>query len=105
MDGTFAAYMNVDDVSVLPGDYVQPGEIIGVSGGGKISISIFYLDANKIGSDYALLYTHLTPYIKTENGDVKLETGVEYVSVVDQDIITREMSASAKKKYLKNITK
>jgi len=104
-DGTFAAYMNVDDACVSAGGYVHPGDRIGICGGGKLSVSIFYLDANKLGGTYGSNYTHLTPYIRTAGGDVKLETGVEYISVIDADIITKEMGALQKKKYLKEHAK
>jgi len=104
-DGTFAAYMNVDDACVGAGGYVLPGDRIGVCGGGKLSISIFYLDENKVGSNSGYKYTHLTPYVRTVGGDVKLETGVEYISVLDSDIITKEMGALQKKKYLKEHAK
>jgi len=100
-DGTFAAYMNVDDICVVPGNEVIPGENIGKCGGGKLSISIFYLDANKIKGDSGYFYTHITPYIRTVSGDVKLETHTEYVSLTDTDIIIREMNSIQKKKYAK----
>ena len=104
-DGTFAAYMNVQDARVFPGDFVETGEMIGSCGYGTLSISIFYLDSNKIQSNSADSYTHITPYILTETGAVKLETGAKYVSYIDTDIITWEMRPSEKKKYLKKISK
>ena len=104
-DGTFAAYMNVHDARVFPGDFVETGQMIGSCGFGKLSISIFYLDSNKIHSNSADAFTHMTPYIMTGSGAVKLETGVKYVSYIDTDIITREMSTSEKKKYLKSTSK
>jgi len=104
-DGTFAAYMNVDDVCVFPGDRVNTGDSIGVCGGGKLSISIFYLDPNKISSKTGSAYTHITPYIRTENGDVKLIPGIGYVSLTDSDIITKEMGALEKRQYLKKESK
>lgn len=104
-DGTFAAYMNVDEACVYAGEYVHPGDRIGVCGGGKLSVSIFYLDANKLSVASGYAYTHLTPYIRTVDGDVKLQTGVEYISVVDADIVTKEMGALKKKRYLKENAK
>lgn len=101
-DGTFAAYMNVAGICVYPGDAVNPGDPIGTSGGGKLSISIFYLDANKTGSKQRDVFTHITPCIRTSEGDVKLVPGEEYVSLVDTDIITREMSAAEKRRYTKS---
>lgn len=98
-DGTFAAYMNVDDACVFPGSGVNTGDRIGVCGAGKLSISIFYLDANKLKATAGDMYTHLTPYFRTAEGDVKLETEVEYESLVDTDIITKEMSAGQRKRY------
>ncbi len=98
-DGSFAAYMNVEDRCVYPGDSVEPGDPIGKCGAGKMSISLFYLDKNKI-NDNAWSYTHFTPYFRTAEADVKLETDVEYVSYIDDDIITKEMSRLRKKIYL-----
>ena len=101
-DDTFAAYMNIENCCVSAGENVFPGDLIGYCGGGKLSISIFYLDANKIETETGYRYTHLTPYIHTANGDVKLEAGKEYEAVSDTEIITKEMRAAQKKRYLKN---
>jgi len=100
-DGTFAAYMNVNRVCVYPGEEINTGDPIGVCGGGKLSISIFYLDPNKISNRTGSAYTHMTPYIRTEDGDVKLISGMAYVSLTDEDIITKEMGAWEKRRYLK----
>lgn len=101
-DGTFAAYMNVEDRCVFPGDYIYPGDHIGNCGGGRLSISIFYLDRNKIKDRTGYPYTHLSPYFETADGPVKLETGAEYISFLDKELITKEMSASQKKRYQQN---
>lgn len=99
-DGTFAAYMNVEDRCVFPGDYLYPGDRMGTCGGGRLSISIFYLDRNKIKNLKDSPYTHYTPYFETADGPAKLEAGTGYVSYIDSEIITNEMSAGQRKRYL-----
>ena len=100
-DGTFAAYMNVDDRCVLPGDRVKAGDGIGKCGSGRLSISIFYLDKNILSVCNKYPYTHLSPYFRTTDGDVKLSPGTEYVSFIDDELIMKEMSKGQKKRYLK----
>ncbi len=99
-DGTFAVYMNVEDRCVFPGDYIYPGDRMGSCGGGRLSISIFYLDKNKIKNLKESPYTHYTPYFETADGPAKLEAGTGYVSYIDSEIITKEMSAGQRKRYL-----
>ena len=102
-DGTFAAYLNLEEKFISPGDVARTGEPIGISGFGGVSLSVFFLDENlfKFGETKVYPYTHFNPYFRTDKGDVRLEMNTEYKAVVDDDVITSEMSKSQKKRYLK----
>lgn len=103
-DGTFAAYANLDEVSVTEGDGLLPGDEIGICGDNRLTISVFMLDANKIeGKKYP--YTHMTPYFRTSGGDSKLKVDTLYTAAIDPELISMDMGKAAKKKYLKQASK
>ena len=68
-------------------------------------MTVFFLDPNMFeGNTFKVHpYSHLMPVFRTEEGDVRLEERKMYTAKTDADLITAEMSKSAKKKYLKNL--
>ena len=99
-DGSFAAYIGLDDIGPVEGDGVLTGEQIGLCSKARLCVSLFFLDANKYdGKSYP--YTHFTPVVRTSGGDIKLDTKEPMTAVVDADIISLDMGKTARKKYLK----
>lgn len=103
-DDTFAAYMNLSEQLVFPGEKVTAGEPIGLTSYGGVSLSIFFLDENLFsgGLSKGYAYTHFSPLFRTDKGDVKLLQGEKYTVVRDDSLIMREMTKGEIKKYLKN---
>lgn len=52
-----------------------------------------------MSSGYA--YSHFVPYFRTTEGDIQLEEKKLYEAVVDDDLVTKEMTKREKKKYMK----
>ena len=99
-DGTFAAYIGLDETTTSEGLSIRTGDEIGTCSSSRLCVSLFFLDANKIdGKVYP--YTHFTPVVRTSEGDVKLPLGKDITAVVDADLISLDMSKAARKKYLK----
>lgn len=103
-DHTFAGYLNLSEVFVVPGQEVVTGEPIGLAGHRGVSLTIFFLDRNLFTVDKYIVhpYTHISPVFRTDKGDIRLEENVEYKAVVDDALIMSEMSKAEKKRYVKN---
>lgn len=106
-DCTFAGYMNMTECFISPGQQVNTGDPIGISNSEGLSMTIFFLDENLFADGKHIVhpYTHIMPVFRTDKGDIRLETKTIYRSVIDADILTREMSKSERKRYLKRIQK
>lgn len=102
-DHTFAAYLMMNENFIQPGEEVLTGQPIGIAGIIGISISYFFLDSNKFKASgpVGYPYSHFTPVFRTDTGDIKLEEKISYKAVVDDALITQEMSKREIKKYLK----
>lgn len=102
-DHSFAAYLVMDQCFISAGDHVRTGQPVGIAGPTGVSISYFFLDENKfeyaMSSGYA--YSHFVPYFRTTEGDIQLEEKKLYEAVVDDDLVTKEMTKREKKKYMK----
>lgn len=103
-DDTFGAYLNLSQRFVDAGSIVKVGDPIGLAHMGGVSFSVFFLDENLFHADKpkSYPYSQITPYFRTDKGDVKLEKGVKYSAVKDDPLIMQEMSKSEQKRYLKN---
>ena len=106
-DHTFAGYMNLQESLVVPGQKLRTGEPVGVTGNSTMSLTVFFLDKNLFEDGKTIVhpYTHIMPVFRTDQGDVRLEENTVYKAVVDADLITREMSKSERKRFLKNLEK
>ena len=102
-DHTFAAYLTMRTCFVVPGESVQVGQPVGIANEKGVSISFFFLDENKFASSTAsgYPYTHFIPTFRTTQGDLKPSPKTVYQTLVDDDLITKEMSKREKKKYMK----
>lgn len=102
-DESFAAYLNLSELLVSPGETVEVGQPIALASYGGASASYFFLDENLFndGKPGGYAYTHFSPLFRTDKGDVKLEKGTSYVCKVDDDLVIKEMSRSRQKKHLK----
>ena len=72
-----------------------------------MSLTVFFLDKNLFEDGKTIVhpYTHIMPVFRTDQGDVRLEENTVYKAVVDADLITREMSKSERKRFLKKLEK
>lgn len=102
-DCTFAAYLQLQENFIYPGQEVQTGQPIGTAGAIGLPISYFFLDKNKFTTHAPTGYpfSHFTPVFRTDKGDIKPEEKTLYQAVVNDDLITREMNKRETKKYLK----
>jgi hypothetical protein len=102
-DHTFAGYMNLLSSFVTAGENVTAGTPIGIARGGGMSFTVFFLDENMFEDGKMIVhpYTHIMPVFRTDKGDIRLEEKTVYTSVIDADLITKEMSKAEKKRYLK----
>ena len=106
-DYTFAGYMNLQESFVRPGQKLRTGEPLGVARNATMSLTVFFLDKNLFEDGKTIIhpYTHIMPVFRTNKGDVRPEEGTIYRAVVDADLITKEMSKSEKKRFLKKLEK
>lgn len=102
-DESFAAYLNLSEQLVFPGETVDVGQPIALASYGGSSVSFFFLDENLFnnGKPGGYAYTHFSPVFRTDKGDTKLEEDTKYTCVIDDALIIQEMSKSKQKKYLK----
>lgn len=103
-DRSFAGYMNLVSTFVTPGEKVITGSPIGIASGAGFSMTVFFLDENMFAGGKVIVhpYTHIMPVFRTDKGDTRLEEKVVYTSLINADIVTKEMSKSERKRYLKN---
>ena len=105
-DFSFAAYMNLSESFIVPGEEVMTGQPIGLASHESVSLSVFFLDKNLFGEKYTVHpYTHIMPVFRTDKGDVRLEKGIDYKVVTDDDLIMSEMSKAEKKRFMKRSRK
>ena len=104
-DHTFAGYMNLSDSFVTAGQNVNVGDPIGSARYEGLSFTVFFLDKNLFEDGNKLIhpYTHIIPFFRTDEGDIRLEEDVEYKVVVDTELVTGEMNKLEKKRYLKSL--
>lgn len=102
-DDTFAAYLNLSQLLVVPGEEVQIGEPIGLASHSGVALSVFFLDENLFvkGKPAGYAYTHFSPVFRTCKGDVKLEPETKYSGIIDEPLIMQDMTKSEQKRYLK----
>lgn len=102
-DYTFAGYLNLATCFVNAGENVTTGDPIGIARYEGVSLTIFFLDENLFEDGRTIVhpYTHIMPVFRTDKGDIRLEEKTVYTSVIDDDLITKEMSKAEKKRYLK----
>ena len=102
-DDTFAAYLNLSELLVFPGESVDVGTPIALASHSGLSVSFFFLDENLFqnGKPSGYAYTHFSPVFRTDKGDVKLAKGEKYTCVLDEQLIMQDMGKSEQKKYLK----
>lgn len=100
-DESFAAYLSLDERFVSPGDVVKVGDPIGLAAFGGISFAVFYLVEKPSETNKIFANRHISPVFRTTDGDVDLEKGKKYTSVLDDFLIVQEMSKSEKKRYYK----
>lgn len=103
-DQTFAAYLVMSENFIQPGEEVHVGQPVGKAGSSRVSISFFFLDENKFkgGESSGYPYSHFIPVFRTTEGDVKLKEKTIYQAVIDDELITQDMSKRDKKKYMKH---
>lgn len=106
-DHTFAAYLSMEENFIVPGEEVRVGQPIGVASRRGVSISYFFLDANKFEGDHpsGYPYSHFMPVFRTEEGDVKLKEKLTYHAKIDDELIMQDMNKREQKKYLKKKNK
>ncbi|ATA88831.1 hypothetical protein CGC58_03270 [Capnocytophaga stomatis] len=104
-DGSFAEYkgfrkngINVKvGTTVLPNDYL--GGLIQVEAPEKhLSLVIYYLSALSEGEKTAE-YSYITPNFLTEDGIAPLVSRKTYKTVINTEVLTKEMTRKEKKKY------
>ncbi|MDO4782532.1 MAG: hypothetical protein Q4A09_04850 [Capnocytophaga felis] len=104
-DGSFAEYkgfrkngINVKvGTTVLPNDYL--GGLIQVEAPEKhLSLVIYYLSALSEGEKNTE-YSYITPNFLTEDGIAPLVSGKTYKTVINTEVLTKEMTRKEKKKY------
>lgn len=102
-DQTFAAYLVMSENFIQPGEEVQVGQPVGKAGSSRVSISFFFLDENKFkgGETLGYPYSHFIPVFRTTEGDIKLKEKAIYQAVIDNELITMDMTKRDKKKYMK----
>lgn len=103
-DQTFAAYLVMNENFIQPGEEVQVGQPVGKAGSSRVSISFFFLDENKFkgGESSGYPYSHFAPVFRTTEGDIKLKEKTIYQAVIDDELITQDMTKRDKKKYMKH---
>ncbi len=106
-DETFAAYMNLAEIFVFPGEEVAAGAPVGTASHTGVSVSFFFLDENSFvdGKPVGTKYTYFSPVFRTDKGDVKLNADENYTCIVDDPLVMQDMSKSEQKRYLKKKTK
>ena len=114
-DGTIARYLglNKDSIDLKVGDTVFPNDYLGTldvyqSNIYRLYFDVSYLNTNsfeKINNNTISedsLYSNISPLFLSKDGVVKLENNKVYKSLVENDIITKEMSRRQRKKFNKN---
>ncbi len=106
IDGTFAGYFNLAVPLVNFGEKVKVGDPIALANYGGISLTIFFLDKNLFagGKPSGYCYTHISPFFRTVEGDIRLNSEGSSIPLIDDDLIMQDMSKSERKKYLKKST-
>ncbi len=110
-DGTVARYMNFKNNSaqVEKGDEVLPGTALAVAtqtstvGHARLLLDITYLAIDtKVSRNYKdwAKVKSLIPKFVAEGFEGSLKSGETYTSVINDELITQEMSKREKKKYL-----
>lgn len=110
-DGTIARYSNFRNGSAFieAGDEVNPGTPLAIAtqtntnGDATVLISINHLnidpDKGKEYKDWSS-YLYVRPKFVTEEHEGLLEPGKSYTSILNEELVTQEMSKREKKKYL-----
>lgn len=110
-DGSYALYQGFkrNGVFVKLGETVYPQTELGVIekydlNGYRLDFSVYFLfDKNNHDIDNYTLkgykYRYIRPHFVTQEGTLKIESGKEYTALLNEAVITQELSRSEKKKY------
>lgn len=107
-DGTFSAYLNMPENFRHEGEKIGVGEPVGIAGPAGVSISFFFLDRNKFSYGARPLghpYSHFIPYFRTSRGDCRPHEDTVYQCIIDDMLISMDMTRKDAKKYYKSIGK
>lgn len=104
-DGSFAEYKGFrkNGINVKVGDTVLPNDYLGgliqVEAPEKhLSLVIYYLSSLSEGEKTAE-FTYITPNFLTETGIAPLVSGKTYITAINTEVLTKEMTRKEKKKY------
>jgi len=116
-DGTMARYDVLEKNSVIPeeGDLVYPGDFLAMAGtydkreNKQLRFRVFYLNeledevlwGSRKMSDGNSIYSHLNPIFMTGDGPIRLKKGDFITAVINEDLVTEEMTKREKKKRSK----
>lgn len=116
-DGTLARYDVLEKNSVAPeeGDMVFPGDFLAMAGtydkkeNKQLRFRVFYLNqledemlwGSRKMSDGNSFYSHLNPVFMTKEGASRLKKGDFTMALINDDLITEEMTKREKKKRSK----
>lgn len=116
-DGTLARYDVLEKNSVAPeeGDMVYPGDFLGMAGtydkkeNKQLRFRVYYLNkledemlwGSRKMSDGNSFYSHLNPVFMTKEGATRLKKGDFTTAMINDELITEEMTKREKRKRLK----
>lgn len=114
-DGTFAFYKGFKKTKIFVklGETIYPQTQLGIvekydSKGYRLDFSVYYLSDKYLKENryqslkgYRSNYKYIMPIFVTQEGETTIESKKEYISALNEAVITQEFSRSEKKKYAK----
>jgi len=115
-DGTLARYQGLDgnNIFVKPGDTVWPNQPLGTliqydkSGSYQLLLSIVFLTGDNLElrsevklKDKRSYYQHVDPYFLTSQGNRRLMDHKKYITIISDEVMTKELSRKERKKLEK----
>jgi hypothetical protein len=107
VDGSFSGYVFKGKPLVYPGEKIKMGSPIAVVerylDKYSVCLSTYFLDRNKVTSNFPRKHTHFLPFFQTANeGKAQLQNEKIYTCELTDEMRMQEMSKREKKKLLKN---
>jgi hypothetical protein len=107
VDGSLSGYVFKGKPLAAPGQQIKMGTPIAVVerylDKYSVCLSTYFLDKNKMASNFPRKYTHFLPFFQTANeGKAQLQNEKTYTCELTDEMRMQEMSKREKKKFLKN---